>query len=460
MVQTTPEAMISPFNLASNLVLVEMMLVQVVAVRKGPQAFRIQKLGLSSSSAKDSEVYTVSETSERIGTVGGIFREWTNETFPDPVRNPYECGTKVGSHICDPESILSSSVVDAQDATVQRFETTMKSEECQSQGFRVYIGIAHNIASKHGLRQVANDLGRKWGVLGTPCGNGIVALCSLQDEGNLVIEVDDKLKDRMFPAKLVDHLERTPLGVLELRSPDDVIMSLVSELDLVLDGSFAPRHESLWPRPGEKMMLFYAPIGFLGVIFSLIMLCFVYDMLSHWRHRAHFMSCRDKLKKVHDVFQNRKDGEVPLCPVCVHSVTNAPSSRVVVFMCGHRFHTDCSNRWFREHQGTAGRCPICELPHSYSCAHPGHNSLPCESKSLASSPVNMVDEVKHFFLNSIQRQYPEIIPDTTVERWSSCHTEIWLSELKCPRYQTLFDKCNFGKKAHLENLATQLSHSV
>jgi hypothetical protein len=453
--------MISPFNLAFNLALLEMILVPVLAVRKSghPQAFRVQKLGVTSSGTKD--MYTVSKTSERIGMVGGnthVFREWTNATFPDPIRTPTECGTKAGSHICDPESILSSSVLDAQDATLQRFETSMKSEYCPSQGFRVYTGIAHNIANTDGLRKAAIDLGRKWGVLGTPCGNGIVALCSLQDGGNLVIEVDDKLKEHMFPAKLVEHLERTPLGVLELRSPDDVIMSLVSELDLVLDGSFNSRQRVNFI--GDPMVFFYAPVGFLGLIFALLMLCFVYDMFSHWRHRAHFMSCRDKLKRVHEVFQKPHDGELPLCPVCVHSVTNAPSSRVVVFLCGHRFHTDCSNRWFREHQGTSGRCPICELPHSYSCDHPKDNSLFCESKSLASSPVNVVDEVKHFFLSSIQHQYPEIIPESAVERWGSCHTEIWLSELRCPRYQTLFDKCNRRyQKAHLENLATQFPHS-
>lgn len=447
--------MLSPVNLAFNLALVEAILVSVLAVRSThPQAFRTQKLGITSTSTNG--VYTVSKSSTQIANDVSnvhVFHEWTSSTFPDPIRNPFDCATKVGSHICDPESILSSSVLDAQDATVQRFEANMKSEYCPSEGYRVYIGIAHNILSKDGLRKAANDLGRKWGVLGTPCSNGIVALVSLQEGGHLAIEVDDKLKDHMFPGKLVDHLERTPLGVLELRSPDDVIMSLVSELDLVLDGSFNSRALA----DKRTMMLFYAPVGFLGLVLAVLMLCFVYDMLSHWRHRARFMSCHSKLKKVHDVFLS-SDAELPLCPICVHSVTNAPNHRVVVFLCGHRFHTDCSNRWFRDHQGTSGRCPICELPHSMSCGHPDDNSLFCESKSLASSPVNTIDEVKHFFLSSLQHQYPEIIPESAVERWSSCHTEIWLSELKCPRYHTLFDKCSFGRKAPLtlENLATQL----
>lgn len=396
---------------------------------------------------------------------GNIFRVWSNTTFPDPIRNPSDCGTTFKSHICDPESILSPSVLEAQDRIVQHFEADLKSEYCPDKGYRVYMGIVHNIVTKDSLRKVAKDLGSKWGVLGTPCNNGIVALCSLQDRGNLAIEVDDRLKERLFPSKLVDHLERTPLGVIE-QSPDEIIMSLVSELDLVLDGSLNSRviidkHSMLLN--SQTMMLFYAPVGLLGTIFAFLMLCCVYDTMAHWRHRAHFMSCAHKLKKVHNVFISEK-AELPLCPVCVNSVTNAPSSRVVVFLCGHRFHTDCTNRFFRKHPELAGRCPICELPHSYSCDHPEANSLHCESKSLATSPVNSVDEVKSFFLSSLRQQYPDIIPETSVERWSSCHTEIWLSELKCPRYQTLFDKCPFGRKAHLGSLALQpaaeLSQSV
>lgn len=42
-------------------------------------------------------------------------------------------------------------------------------------------------------------------------------------------------------------------------------------------------------------------------------------------------------------------------------------------------------------------------------------------------------EAQQFILSSLHRQFPEIIPDACLQKWSSCHTEIWLSELTCPR---------------------------
>jgi hypothetical protein len=437
-----------------NLAIVAAMVVPVLTVRRHPQTFRTQKLTAISTVRR--EVYTVSKSSELIGTAASSngFPEWSNKTLPDPIRDPSACGKEIGSHICDPQSCLSWGVLHAQDLTLQRFETQMKSAYCPDKGYRVYMGIMHNIGGKGGLRKVANDLGHKWGILGTPCSNGIVALYSTQNSGNVAIEVDEKLKERMFPATVVDHLERTPLGVLELRSPDDVVMSLVSELDLVLDGSM---NSHVW-FDNRTLMFFYAPFEILGLIFSFVMLCCVYDTIAHWRHRAHFRSCANKLEQVHEVFLSA-DAELPLCPICVNSVSHTNPTRAVVFLCGHRFHTDCANRYFRHHKGMSGRCPICELPHSYSCEHPGDHSLLCESKSLASSPVNSVDEVKSFFLSSLRHQYPDIIPESSVERWSSCHTEIWLSELKCPQYQTLFDKSPFGEKAEPE-ISSQLSETA
>jgi hypothetical protein len=39
----------------------------------------------------------------------------------------------------------------------------------------------------------------------------------------------------------------------------------------------------------------------------------------------------------------------------------------------------------------------------------------------------------------LKRQYPEIITDTNVSHWNTTHTEIWLSELECPRYLSIFN---------------------
>lgn len=218
-------------------------------------------------------------------------------------------------------------------------------------------------------------------------------------------------------------------------------------------------------------------------------LCCLYDTASYWYHKVHFHSCLRKVERVHGVFSRRK-GELPLCPYCVEVISDQASPQKVVFLCGHRFHMDCANRWFLENPGKkAGRCPICsEGPLGFPDVQAAVTTSPCASPLAAVAPsatvsvdaedicrdcreVNLLaradadplprvsevdsldgvpapalndsvsDEAQGFILDSLHRRYPEIISAACVKRWLSCNTELWLSELKCPRWQRHYPCC-------------------
>lgn len=165
--------------------------------------------------------------------------------------------------------------------------------------------------------------------------------------------------------------------------------------------------------PRGAVLLLYFVTSCVLLVTSVLMLGCLYDAAARWLHRARFHSCVSKVRKVHEVFRKRK-GEQLLCPYCVDPISK--SSKPVVFLCGHRFHTDCANQWFVENPGKAGRCPTCENPHVSS---------------------RTICETLAFILGSLRRQYPDIISEANVNRWSSCHTEIWLTELRCPKYNSI-----------------------
>jgi len=162
-------------------------------------------------------------------------------------------------------------------------------------------------------------------------------------------------------------------------------------------------------------VLLYVMTSCVLLVTSVLVLGCLYDAAARWLHRAHFCSCVSKVRKVHEVFRTRK-GEQLLCPYCVEPISSS-YSKPVVFLCGHRFHTDCANRWFVENPGKAGRCPTCE-------------KIEVNSRTKC--------ETLTFILGSLRRKFPDIITEANVDRWSSCHTEIWLSELRCPRYNSIF----------------------
>jgi len=212
-------------------------------------------------------------------------------------------------------------------------------------------------------------------------------------------------------------------------------------------------------------------------------ICCMYDTASYWYHKVHFHSCKRKVERVHGVFSRRR-GELPLCPYCVEVIADQASPQKVVFLCGHRFHMDCANRWFLENPGKkAGRCPICseagsqdglgqaDAPICSVLARAADSALPCAPPLGAWTPSAAVsvdaeeccrdcreadpsdgvpapvlsdsvsDEAQGFILNSLHRRYPEIISVACVKRWLSCNTELWLSELSCPRWQRHYPCC-------------------
>lgn len=339
-----------------------------------------------------------------------------------------ECAKRPQSHICDPEGLLSPETQALQSNALGLFAKAKHSQLCPGQGYEVHVALLDLPAE--GLRATAAELGRKWGVLGTKCANGVVALYSIRDHV-LTISADHQLEERVLPPKLEGYVERSSLGILR-STPDSVLTSLVSNLGMVLDGTLTAESSVVeHPLLGQEgITLVVCTVGccFAFVIAALAFSC-AYDAAAHYFHRVHFRRCATKIQKVHEVFQNRR-GELPLCPCCVSEVSLQPSTSVVVFLCGHRFHTSCANRFFLQKPNNRACCPICNS--SAGAVDQGE-----VSPSQSGLPI---DEAKSFFLQSLHEQYPDIIHEDKVSRWARFHTEAWLSELECPRYNSIFHR--------------------
>jgi hypothetical protein len=190
---------------------------------------------------------------------------------------------------------------------------------------------------------------------------------------------------------------------------------------------------------------------------------FLYDLMARWHHWARFWSCQAKIRRVHENCKNER-GELLVCPYCVECLPDSRSSKKVMFLCGHQFHVGCSKKWLHEHQEATTRCPVCSdtcdaasvLRKAAAAAatavvadasiHSGAGGQELPATVVTPVPVPLpqsvlvecsVDGAIAFILRSLHSQYPDIISEACAGRWVQCHTEIWLSELRCPRYSSI-----------------------
>jgi len=195
-------------------------------------------------------------------------------------------------------------------------------------------------------------------------------------------------------------------------------------------------------RFGENLLVdtFLISIGL--AITALIVLC-LWSAVSQWCHWAHFRACERKVKRANEAF-GRCHGEFPLCPYCVEPLTSQPSPSKVVFLCGHRFHTHCCNAYAAasgQSDSSGGHCPICQDSPGAAAEAGSARKLAAPSPSDDDSLNDgCEDEAQTFLLASLHKQFPDIITEACMQRWAKCHTQIWLSELSCPRQKCIMHK--------------------
>lgn len=397
---------------------------------------------------------------------------WTLGTFPNPQVNLDLCGRGgKSSHICDPENLLNPSLLDFEDMELNALQTGKEPERpsvhiesanevsspsrgsmrtsrvalategvsqhgksknavsCAEEGFKVYVSVVDQLdrdytSMYYGLEEAAREfgfaLGERWKVLRGPCSNGVMVLYVVADQ-YMVILPDLGRASAILPEELARHVAYGAVKSLHVY-PDEILSNALANLKAIFEGSYGS-HQLQYDR---TVVFLYILSGCFGLVCVLLSVCGLYDGISRWQHLSRYRACREKIQNAHEVFQQGDVQELTLCPICVSSLPQSAeaskSGSHVSFLCGHRFHASCCESWSHRFRESTGRCPVCSLAHSSIAGHQG----------------NEVCEVKKFILRSLREQYPEVISEHHLERWASCHTELWLTELSVPRYLSIW----------------------
>jgi len=397
---------------------------------------------------------------------------WTKESFPD-LRSwgSQLCGRHNVPRICDPDNVLSTKAAWATGEKLAQLARGPGPYKCPQEGYQVFMAVLRNlndgyvaefISPQAALDAFALDLASRSSLFGS-CANGVVV--AYDATSGLVGAAGAPAAP---PASKIDSL-------LDFASMDDQVKDTVDQIKASVWAGFShdrfpqePQAAANWNVPLNMIVPFQILASSRPTLFFSEFMCAVgiavvmlslgaaaCDLIMNWRHRSRFNTCLKKIEHVHRVMV-QASGEMPLCPVCIDSMPRCAGDhqkghgrQTIAFLCGHRFHVDCVDAWFTRHPKSQGQCPICHLTYSLTASqaeHPEEEAIELD----ACRSMNSVDEMKDFFLRILQEQYPDIISDENFQRWRSCQTEIWLSELECPWYNSLFSSAGEASRRNDE----------
>merc|ERR1719482_2396801 len=112
--------------------------------------------------------------------LGGLGGE--TEIVPDILA---PCNERPGSHICDPEHLLSGSAFDQQSEALRRLSEVKHVSQCPGLGYEVYVALLS--VPPEDVHAAANELGRRWGVLGSPSACGAVVVYAARERALAVV---------------------------------------------------------------------------------------------------------------------------------------------------------------------------------------------------------------------------------------------------------------------------------
>lgn len=400
---------------------------------------------------------------------------WSLGTFPDPKVNLDRCGRGgKKSHICDPERLLSPGLLDQEDAHLNVLKERVMGGQvpslCQKDGWQLYIAVADELdrnyvaryeSMEDGARAWATAIGHTWGVLDTPCLNGIMVVYMVRDEYVTVV-TDEGAVASLLPADLARHVVHDAVRHFH-NTPDHVFTTLLTDLESVLAGSYT---ENTLINMRASFFLCLV-IGCMGLVASSLVTCVGYDVMARQRHGVRVARCTTKLQRAQEMFEHVLDGNpsrqpfpslgqpesqeeatdspvdhgrslegtgalMPLCPACLEKfpTTCSPGEcNIVNHPCGHRIHTECAGVWNRA-RGLATTNPRCQICESSGAGSPGVDT--------AGLPRWGDSTTRMFVLANLHAQYPDLVTDVHVGSWVTSMPDSWLSDLGEPRYRSIF----------------------
>mmetsp|Transcript_159909 Transcript_159909/g.298261 ORF Transcript_159909/g.298261 Transcript_159909/m.298261 type:complete len:391 (+) Transcript_159909:93-1265(+) len=320
-------------------------------------------------------------------------KSWSPEDLPNPSKQPSACGQKFPSRICDPEGYLGAA--EGVHAALRVLETEYEYPGCGSYEMAIVIvGKILGGGTDEVTQKFARDVMDKWGVGKAACNNGIVLVLAVRDR-KMFIATGRGAREHLPDEELQAVLDRMK-PLLKGSQYSDAVEQCISDVARILSG------ESFGPAPWQRF-LGMVPWHFV-LVFGLLCGCKWRDN----RKRRRYEACRRKLSQIeHERAQAKASQyQAESCAICLELFAESQQEQELL-ACGHVFHKLCIDSW------DGNTCPICRASLSDATARP---RVSTETRLLST-----FDDEYAFRLSRVRYQYPDLVTDDMLTRWSAPH---------------------------------------
>eukprot|EP01101_Sappina_pedata_P002191 TRINITY_DN12447_c0_g1_i1.p1 TRINITY_DN12447_c0_g1~~TRINITY_DN12447_c0_g1_i1.p1 ORF type:complete len:428 (-),score=98.96 TRINITY_DN12447_c0_g1_i1:94-1377(-) len=360
-------------------------------------------------------------------------------SIPNPTLNPAQCGHPKGENIqwvCDPQRLISVDAMRNISNTIKDISQNSMVDSCSKpyqlavlivDSMAQYGMVPHPPATLQDAKKFARRVHDEWAVGFPTCQTGLVFFISVVDR-QFYLSVGYDARPVVTDAIAVQIFNGMKKS-LRANQFEKAILHGIKDLDDVIKG-FGLQHDE---EDTDWFGFLLVPLTFV-VFFVLVKKCG-----NSPRETTAREECRKKLSKIDELKAQQLNLQFnpTHCPICLEDFpeekddskddsnemhelnkeglrSRKPSSMdTTLLRCGHKFCNRCIDDWLRQNT----TCPICRKDvHS-------DDKIRDKNDQSQHSTVNRVDvdfynAMMFFELGSLHRQYPTMVTNDMVSRWT------------------------------------------
>lgn len=267
--------------------------------------------------------------------------------IPNPSTEFVKCGMTHPSNICDPNNYLTNNEKELLNKDIVDLIQSNVLQPCNdTSGYEMYLIIIDKTeysfwdSQESKTKEYSIFLHNKFKLGNNKCGNGILALFSIQDRVTY-ISLGKGLK-KHISGYLMENIIESIVYSMKSNLYYNGFHKMIKDMNYYMNSNYSKRIAYF------TIAFYYFVATF---IVSLFFMCIFGEIFRYAKFKWNKYNCQKKIDKLNSDKEDIEKGiyKTTSCPICIEE------KKIQYTSCGHGFCKPCISKW----KETSNNCPIC-----------------------------------------------------------------------------------------------------